>query len=90
MARIRSYAQRHLASALKALARAHVVYFFSGPDGGYLLARPPEDISLLEVIEAVEGPVRGRIIRGVLSRVSMKDLMDKLKEAPAGEYGPRR
>ena len=28
-----------------------------GPHGGYALARPPADISFLEVIEAVEGPI---------------------------------
>jgi DNA-binding IscR family transcriptional regulator len=30
-----------------------------GPNGGYSLARPPKDVTLLEVIEAVDGPVRG-------------------------------
>ena len=28
-----------------------------GPDGGYTLARPPEDISLADVIRAVDGPL---------------------------------
>lgn len=30
----------------------------AGPDGGYELARPSEEISLLEVVEAAEGPIR--------------------------------
>lgn len=30
----------------------------AGPDGGYELARPADDISLLEVVEAAEGPIR--------------------------------
>jgi DNA-binding IscR family transcriptional regulator len=29
-----------------------------GPHGGYKLARPPEDITLLDIIEAVDGPRR--------------------------------
>jgi Rrf2 family transcriptional regulator, iron-sulfur cluster assembly transcription factor len=37
------------------LVRAGVVDSFAGPRGGYLLARPAAAISLLEVIEAVEG-----------------------------------
>jgi Rrf2 family protein len=28
-----------------------------GPNGGYELARPPERITLLEVVEALEGPI---------------------------------
>jgi hypothetical protein len=31
----------------------------SGPGGGFRLARPAKGITLLEVVEAVEGPVRG-------------------------------
>jgi Rrf2 family transcriptional regulator, iron-sulfur cluster assembly transcription factor len=30
----------------------------AGPDGGYELARPADEISLLEVVEAAEGPIR--------------------------------
>ena len=29
-----------------------------GPGGGYAIVRPPNEISLLEVIEALDGPVR--------------------------------
>jgi Rrf2 family iron-sulfur cluster assembly transcriptional regulator len=29
-----------------------------GASGGFTLGRPAEDISLLEIIEAVEGPIR--------------------------------
>lgn len=27
----------------------------AGPDGGYYLTRPPEEVSLLEVVEGAEG-----------------------------------
>jgi Rrf2 family protein len=40
-----------LAQAQAGLARAKV-----GPDGGYRLARPLPKVTLLEVIEAVDGP----------------------------------
>jgi len=39
------------------LARAGLVTAVRGKGGGYLLARSPESISLLEVVEAVEGPL---------------------------------
>src|SRR5437016_14496220 len=30
-----------------------------GPNGGYVLARPAREISVLEIIEGVDGPIRG-------------------------------
>ncbi len=40
------------------LVAAGVVLSFKGAHGGYELARPPADITLRQVIEAVEGPYR--------------------------------
>ncbi len=42
---------------LKILARASLVASVRGADGGYRLARDPEDISAAEVLDALEGPV---------------------------------
>ncbi len=42
---------------LKALARAGLLASRRGAKGGYTLARPPEEISLGDVIEALEGPI---------------------------------
>lgn len=39
------------------LVRAGLALSKAGRDGGYWLARPPEEISVLEVIEAAEGPL---------------------------------
>jgi len=47
-----------LAKILKVLAAKGLVRSSRGAHGGYQLARPPRDISFLEVIEAVEGPVQ--------------------------------
>src|SRR5262245_8062956 len=44
---------------LTALTRGRVVLARRGPNGGYRLARPARSITLLDVVEAVEGPVRG-------------------------------
>lgn len=45
----------YLAKHLQALARAGLVDSVPGPRGGFRLARPAPAISLLEVVEAVDG-----------------------------------
>ena len=42
---------------LKPLAQAGLVDGFRGVHGGYRLARPAADISLVEIVEAMEGPL---------------------------------
>jgi Rrf2 family protein len=46
-----------LAKILKTLVDQGLVRSARGPHGGYTLGRPASEISFLEVIEAVEGPV---------------------------------
>ena len=46
-----------LAKILKTLVDQGLVRSTRGPHGGYALAKSPLDISFLDVIEAVEGPV---------------------------------
>ncbi len=45
----------YLAKSLQALARAGLVASVPGRGGGYRLGRPPERITLFDVVEAVEG-----------------------------------
>jgi Rrf2 family protein len=52
-----------LENILAQLRSAGVVRSQRGPDGGYWLARPPEEITLAAVMRAVEGPLVG--IRGL-------------------------
>jgi len=42
---------------LKLLAQAELVAGFRGTHGGYRLARAAADISLIEIVEAMEGPL---------------------------------
>ena len=42
---------------LKTLCRGGVLVSRRGASGGYRLDRPPEEISIAEVIEAIEGPI---------------------------------
>jgi len=46
-----------LAQILRLLVRAGIVSSKKGVHGGFTLGRPPEEISFLEVLEALEGPV---------------------------------
>lgn len=58
--------QKFLPQILGSLIRAGLLVSVAGPDGGYSLARSAAAISLLEVIEAVEGPVGSEkcVLRG--------------------------
>jgi len=47
----------YLLKILQQLVRANVLRSKRGPRGGFFLARPAEGITLLEIIEAVDGPV---------------------------------
>ena len=46
-----------LAKVLQRLVRKGLLVSHSGPNGGYSLARNPDNINLVEVIEALEGPL---------------------------------
>jgi Rrf2 family protein len=60
IAEARGIPERFLLKVLKPLVSTRVLLSIKGPNGGYRLARPANEISLLEVLEAVEGPIRGQ------------------------------
>jgi len=45
----------YLAKHLQAMSRAGILVAVTGPGGGYRLARPPADVSVLDVVEALDG-----------------------------------
>jgi Rrf2 family protein len=51
---------RFLEQIFQRLRKADLVAGKRGPGGGYVLARSPDDISLRDVVEAVEGPLGER------------------------------
>jgi Rrf2 family protein len=52
--------ERFLLKVLKPLVSARVLQSVKGPNGGYKLARPATTISVLEIIEAVDGAIQGQ------------------------------
>ncbi|HVP30402.1 MAG TPA: Rrf2 family transcriptional regulator [Myxococcota bacterium] len=76
---------RYLEQIFQRLRRAKLVRSKRGPGGGYSLARAPSEISLRDVVEAVEGPLRGgpgRAQRGRAAKAS--------SGAPAAGSGTRQ
>ncbi|TAN60595.1 Rrf2 family transcriptional regulator [bacterium] len=57
IAKARSVPVPYLAKLFQLLARKGFVRSQRGADGGFSLARSPREITLLEIIEAVEGPI---------------------------------
>ena len=51
-----------LENILTQLRSSGIVRSQRGPEGGYWLARPPEEVNLADIIRAVEGPLVG--VRG--------------------------
>lgn len=49
--------ERFLLQVLRSLVTHGILQSTRGVDGGYHLHRPPEDISLLDIIEAIDGPL---------------------------------
>jgi Rrf2 family protein len=60
IAQARGIPERFLLKVLKPLVSARVLHSVKGPNGGYRLARPANQVSMLEVVEAVDGPIRGQ------------------------------
>jgi len=51
----------YLLKILQQLVRANVLRSKRGPRGGFSLAKPTKKITMLEIIEAVDGPMTGQL-----------------------------
>lgn len=57
LARAQSIPVKFLENILQGMRQAGVVESRRGPEGGHLLARPAEEITLADVIRAIDGPL---------------------------------
>jgi len=57
IAEAESIPREFLAKILKDLTRGSILVSYRGVTGGYRIARKPREISFLDVIEAIDGPI---------------------------------
>lgn len=58
LAKFHGIPKEYLSKAMQSLALAKIVEGSLGPKGGYRIAKDPSQISLLEIVEAIEGKKR--------------------------------
>ena len=95
LARRRDIPVQFLEQLFAVLRRAGVLRSQRGVKGGYSFARPATEVSVLEVVELLDGPVGGgaegifseaaAAARAVLGRSTIADLLDAENRA-AGAY----
>jgi len=49
--------KHHLAKVLQRLTKAGFIYSSRGPNGGFVMRKKPEEITMLDIYEAIEGKV---------------------------------
>ena len=77
---------QYLEHVFSALRKAHIVKSMKGSQGGYFLERDPKEITVAQIVEALEGTYdledevdRNNVGRGdqeILEDVTLKDLVD--------------
>jgi len=97
LARRRDIPVQFLEQLFAALRRAGVLRSQRGVKGGYSFARDPSDITVLEIVELLDGPVGGgaesifaeaaAATRAVLSKATIADVVEREnREAGATMY----
>ena len=94
LARRREIPQQFLEGLFATLRRAGILQSQRGVKGGYLFARSPSDVTVLEVVELLEGELSARdagddeiwqqavkALRDVLSRTTIADLAEREAQA---------
>ena len=82
IAQARSIPERFLLKVLKPLVSARVLLSIKGPNGGYRLAKPANEITMLDVVEAVDGPIRGA---APVNSKKPESLLDRKLEKVCGD-----
>lgn len=57
MAKARDVPQAYLSKLMQRLVKKGFVRSFRGVDGGFMLAKGADEITLLDVVESIEGPI---------------------------------
>src|SRR5258705_7684666 len=77
---------QYLGQIMVMLRRGHLVHAARGPSGGYILARPPETISVKEILSVLEGPAVGLELQAQMHGRSASKVTQRLLQnwAPGG------
>ena len=91
IAKARGIPERFLLKVLKPLVSVRVLSSVKGPNGGYRLAKLPTQITLLEILEAVDGPIRGVVPPGEMM-LELGERDERSRDAGTDERGqaPKR
>jgi Rrf2 family protein len=78
----------YLFKILQQMARSNILRGKRGPGGGYMLARPAKEITLLEIIEAAGGPIASQLEMVELTKkapfsVEMEKVCERASEKAA-------
>ena len=80
IAEARHIPSQYLGQIMVLLKRGRLVHGSRGPSGGYILARPPETISVKEVLHVLEGPLVGFDLRPQMQGRSISPVTQRLIE----------
>lgn len=83
IAQQRAIPEKYLTHILLQLKRSNLVHSMRGAQGGYMLALPPNKISLLQIIESIDGP----LLTPVRQETAEYHEMDPVWERLAQEIG---
>jgi Rrf2 family protein len=78
--------ERFLLQILRTLVTHGLLTSVRGVYGGYCLARSPEEISLLEIIEAIDGPFALRLPDATPSDAALEQSLHDLSERLRGNF----
>lgn len=86
---------RFLLKIFRLLTKSGIVESYRGINGGYALARPPEEITMLDVIEAIEGPIRinrclispGECNKGASPTCPVHEALYSVQQTLTGRFG---
>ena len=82
VANIYNMRQPLLMNILKKLAQNKLARSIRGPRGGYILSKPANEITLLDIIEVIEGPIHivqcanqsdSKVLKEILQKCEMSD-----------------
>jgi Rrf2 family transcriptional regulator, cysteine metabolism repressor len=87
IARRQGIPARFLEQVLHAMKKAGLVSSLRGAQGGYVLSKKPSEVSVAEILEALEGPflrvtgTNGRLHQGTKSEALLAQVWDRVYEA---------